>query len=572
MRTNVEGNPGADGNAARVWQRGATRRSILDAARSIAAREGVEAFSLNTVAKESGLSITTIFAYYAAKNDVFNAIVAEDLVAFARSINATYMSSPDSYSQSGAEAATEAAQPATVVQIIAPPQSESGNEAAKQAEPPRVDAWLERRLRVFEKSLGDIEGRLATAQRDSSAAKATVEESIKIFSARLETSEKRTADISKDLTTRMAASETRLRDTSADIRARLLNACTRIDVLEATARQTVSDGAFAMPAVEVPPDPVEPQPAAAKPEENITSDSYIAAARKAAQTAATLANIEKPRKKAMTPINFGNRTVAIICAAIAVLFTTGAAFAFAVGYRTGISTPIRIIVPHGSAVAHRAANKVASAFPINTPLDRLSSLANGGNPSAELLIGLKYYRGEGTAVNLPEAAKWIVRAANAGDAMAQFWMGEIYSRGDGVSSDTAQALHWYELAAGQGNRQAMHDVGMAYAQGLGTQKDYTQAAKWFEKAAEFGLVNSQFNLAVLYERGEGVPQNLEAAYRWYAVAAQNGDYESKTRVDALGTAMSAQDLARAKAEADAFKPTLVNRAANYAPTIVASRA
>lgn len=572
MRTNAEGTPGVDGNAARVWQRGATRRSILDAARVVVAREGVEAFSLNAVAKETGLSITTIFAYYAAKHDLFGALAADDLTNFARSLNGSYMFSsgtaakPSGEAQSASPEMGEPAAPqtATIVPIDAALGAEV-EEPAKQSELPRVDAWLERRLRVFEKSLSDIETRLSIAQRDSASARATADEGIKIFATRLDACEKRNADVAKDLTTRMAAAETRLRDVSTDLRARLLNACTRIDVLEATTREVGIELSHSLPLVEVPPDPAEPAEPKVQQSVEPNSDSYIAAARKAAQTAAALADIDRPRDKRTVRVNFSNRTTMIISAAIVVLFTTGAAFAFAVGYRNGIAAPLRFVVHRGTAVAQRTTQKIALATPDKTPLDRLSALANAGNVSAELLIGLKYYRGEGVAVNLPEAAKWIGRAANADDAMAQFWMGKIYSRGDGVSADASQALHWYGLAAAQGNRQAMHDAGMAYAQGLGTQKDYTQAAKWFEKAAQLGLVNSQFNLAVLYERGEGVPQNLEEAYKWYAVAARMGDYESRTRVDALATALTPRALDRAKAEVEMFRPMVLNRAANVAP-------
>jgi TPR repeat protein/AcrR family transcriptional regulator len=581
MRTNAEGFPGADGNGARVWQRDATRRSILDAARMIVAREGVEAFSLNTVAKETGLSVAKIFAYYAAKNDVFSAIVTDDLVNFARALNGKYMflPKPDSRPSWKAETSSPVAKkpvapitPTAVPAVTAPPFD--AEISPKIPEQIHVDARIERCLHIFEKSLADMEARLSTLQLDKASEKTSADESIKTFAARLDASEKRTSEISKDLTTRMAASETRLRDVSADLRARLLNAGTRIDVLEEAAHRFSNGGSAARTAVEQPADTVDPPPSPIQGEQKEApspAEAYIAAARKVADTAAVLTEIDKPRIKRKKNLGFGKRSVTIVSLFVLVLFTTGASFAFAVGYRTGLSTPVQMIAPRTAAVAHPSP-RTALVLTAKTPLDKLWQLANAGKPAAEFLIGLKYYCGDGVGVNLPEAAKWIGRAANANDAMAQFWMGKIYSRGDGVSADAAQALHWYETAAAQGNRQAMHDVGMSYAQGLGTQKDYVQAAKWFEKAAELGLVNSQFNLAVLYERGEGVPQNLEEAYKWYAIAAQSGDSESKTRVDALATAMSPSVLDRAKAAADAFKPMALNRDANVAPqTTVPSR-
>jgi len=579
MLTNAEGN--ADRSTARVWQRGATRRTILDAARLVAAREGIEAFSLNTVAKETGLSTTTIFAYFATKNDLFTAVLSDDLATIAATMRDIYMfSAPAEEVPSPAagdvaeESAPQETPTATIVPIVTPRAGGETvaearlEEAQKPGETPRVDAWLERRLRVFEKSLGDIETRLATAQRDSGAAKSAVEEGLKIFGARLDNSEKRVADISNDLTARMSAAETRLRDASTDLRARLLNACTRIDMLEAAARHVAADAGYTPPAepvfVSEPAEEPKPDaPQSAKP----VIDSYITAARRAAQTAAALADMESSAgKKSKRTWNVSGRMRVILAAGIGVVFVAGASVAYAIGHHDGASKPIRIVVPFASGIAHRHVQHTA-ALPAAalTSLDKLSALANAGNPAAQLVVGLKYYHGDGIAVNLPQAAKWIARAANAHDAMAQYWMGEVYARGDGVSSDAAQALHWYALAAAQGNRQAMHDLGMAYAEGLGTQKDYSQAANWFAKAAALGLVNSQFNLAVLYERGEGVPQNLVEAYKWYAIAATTGDYESRTRLDAISTAMPERDLQRAKAEAAAFKPAPLNRDANVAP-------
>ena len=98
----------------------------------------------------------------------------------------------------------------------------------------------------------------------------------------------------------------------------------------------------------------------------------------------------------------------------------------------------------------------------------------------------------------------------------------------------------------QGNRKAMHNLAVALAEGTGTKKDMNEAARWFSKAASLGLADSEFNLAVLYERGLGVPQSLLDAYKWYAIAAAQGDNESKSRIEALATQLSADDRAAAQ--------------------------
>jgi localization factor PodJL len=231
---------------------------------------------------------------------------------------------------------------------------------------------------------------------------------------------------------------------------------------------------------------------------------------------------------------------------------------YAIGQNVGRSTPVRVIAPR-SALQHKSPPSKTAAV---TPLDKLTALASSGNPRAELLIGLRYLKGEGGPANKPEAAKWILKSANAHDPMGQYWAGEIYKHGDGVTADAAQAVRWYEAAAGQGNRQAMHDLGVAYAEGNGVQQDYGESARWFAKAAALGLTNSQFNLAVLYERGEGVKADLTQAYKWYAIAAKSGDGESRTRIEAIATQMPESKLAAAKAAAAAFRPAMPDPDAN----------
>lgn len=578
MRTNAEGASEA-GSTARIWQRGATRRAILDAARLVADRAGSIEFSLNTVAKEAGYSPTTIFAYFATKHDLLNAIIADDLAAFAREMRGAYpladvepaqeeepedLIEAAAHIEPAAEPMAEIA-PETVttesevpVEVVAeePSAAPAQTDANAAKEPPRVDAWLERRLRVFEKTLADVESRLAAIQKESSGAAALVEENAKIFGARLEASEKRLGELSNDLSMRMSAAEKRVRDAQSELRNNLLNVSMRLDQLEAAAKRVADQSGYAPPA-EIAPVVAE-EPAAEVEEKPLTAaaDTYLTAARRAAKTAAALAEMEQQEAKLKLP-SWINRSTLTIAGLVALMFVVGPMTAYALGEKVGRSTPVRVVVPR-VAVAHKAAVKTAML----TPLDKLSAMAASGNPRAELLIGLRYLKGDHAPVNKPEAAKWILKSAAAHDPMGQYWAAELFRHGDGVAPDAAEALRWYEAAAGQGNRQAMHDLGIAYAEGLGTDKDFAQSAHWFARAAELGLTNSQFNLAVLYERGEGVQQSLTDAYKWYAIAAAQGDSESQSRIDAIATQLKPAILAAAKTAAAAFKPQQPDSDAN----------
>jgi localization factor PodJL len=207
-----------------------------------------------------------------------------------------------------------------------------------------------------------------------------------------------------------------------------------------------------------------------------------------------------------------------------------------------------------------------------SPLDELSALATSGNGKAQLIVGLKYLKGDnGIAKNPVEAAKWIARAAQRGEPIAQYWAGYVYQNGVGVTADQDAALRWYEAAADQGNTKAMYNLGVGYAQGWTGARDAPEASRWFARAAQLGYVDAQFNLAVLYERGLGVPPNLSDAYKWYAIAAKSGDVESKKRLDALATQLSADDLAAAQRSALMFKPTPIVSEANSLPVLDLNR-
>jgi localization factor PodJL len=536
-------------------------------------------FSLNTVAKEAGFSTTTVFAYFATKQDLILGVMADDLSKFATQMRDSYMFVPEETSHSpedaqgdaipeselaagpeaivlpepALEAAAEAmASPETSVVPFASP-AESRPE--KPFEPPRVDAWLERRLRVFEKSLADIESRLAAVQKESTTASAQVDENTKIFGARLDASEKRISELSGDLTTRMAAAEKRLRDAQTELRTSLLNASMRIDQLEAAARHVVAQTGYVPPVEIAAPVEFDPSSGEAPADKPLTAaaDTYLSAARRAAQAAAALADMEQTEEKTKFP-PWLNRTNMLVAGGVVVFFVLGAMVSYAIGQNVGRSTPVRVVVPR-SAMQHKSPPTAAI-----TPLHKLSALASTGNPRAELLIGLHYLKDENA--DKPQAAKWILKSANAHDPMGQYWAAEIYKHGDGVTADATQALRWYEAAAGQGNRQAMHDLGVAYAEGKGVPQDYGESARWFAKAAALGLTNSQFNLAVLYERGEGVKPDLAEAYKWYAIVAKTGDAESKARIEAIATQMPQSKLAAAKAAAAAFRPGMPDPGAN----------
>src|SRR5215472_16597918 len=66
----------------------AARVALLDAARRIAAREGIEAIRLSAVADEANIAHATAYGYFRSRRELLQSVVAEDLNALSRAMRA----------------------------------------------------------------------------------------------------------------------------------------------------------------------------------------------------------------------------------------------------------------------------------------------------------------------------------------------------------------------------------------------------------------------------------------------------------------------------------------------------
>lgn len=192
----------------------------------------------------------------------------------------------------------------------------------------------------------------------------------------------------------------------------------------------------------------------------------------------------------------------------------------------------------------------------------LREAADAGDPKAMFEIGSRYAEGRGVKDDMAAAAKWYERSAEAGFAPAQYRIGNLYEKGLGVSRDVAKAKTWYQMAAAQGNASAMHNLAVLFAMGADGVADNDSAARWFIEAAELGVKDSQFNLGILAAKGIGMPQNLEESYKWFALVAKTGDQDASAKRDEVAKMLRPEQLERARAAAELWKPKTVDAAAN----------
>jgi localization factor PodJL len=78
-------------------------------------------------------------------------------------------------------------------------------------------------------------------------------------------------------------------------------------------------------------------------------------------------------------------------------------------------------------------------------------------------------------------------------------------------------------AALKGDATAAYEVGVRYAEGRGVAASYEDAAKWYDRAAQAGVVPAMFRLGTLYEKGLGVKKDFDVARRYYMQAAERGN-------------------------------------------------
>jgi localization factor PodJL len=211
-----------------------------------------------------------------------------------------------------------------------------------------------------------------------------------------------------------------------------------------------------------------------------------------------------------------------------------------------------------------ATTPVAAALPVPTGIEpqALVDAANGGDALAIYEVGNRIFDGRGVAANPASSVAWYTKAASLGFAPAEYRLGSLYEKGVGVGVDPAKAVEHYSTAAKAGNISAMHNLAVLYATGTLGAPDFTSAAKWFTEAANHGVRDSQFNLAILFAKGSGVTQDLVQSYKWFGIAAKDGDVDAAQKRDEVGKVLSAEQLTKAKAEVDGWKPAATDDKAN----------
>jgi localization factor PodJL len=134
----------------------------------------------------------------------------------------------------------------------------------------------------------------------------------------------------------------------------------------------------------------------------------------------------------------------------------------------------------------------------------------------------------------PEAGPLALREAAArGDAKAQFIIASRYLDGQSVAQDLPKAAYWYQQAASRGLAPAQYRLATLFERGKGVPQDAATAMLWYERAAEGGNLKAMHNAAVIAAGNQAGTPNYDKAFRWFLAAAEQGLHDSQFNLAVL---------------------------------------
>ena len=193
-------------------------------------------------------------------------------------------------------------------------------------------------------------------------------------------------------------------------------------------------------------------------------------------------------------------------------------------------------------------------------LYRMAAIA--GHGPAAIRYGLALAEGRGVARDRKAAEAWLRHALECGYAEAALFLGDLAApaamQRDGKPAQAAArvAVDWYRQAAEAGIATAQVKLAGASFAGAGVDRDFPTALIWYRRAADQGTAEAQYVLGVWWSGGVVGPIDTVEGHKWLLLAERQGHANAtKVRLKALET-LSAADLRRAEAAANAFRPRL----------------
>ncbi len=139
-------------------------------------------------------------------------------------------------------------------------------------------------------------------------------------------------------------------------------------------------------------------------------------------------------------------------------------------------------------------------------LQRWKSASKAGSREANFLLGFLY---DGVLQNEKEALFFFKKAALSGHIQAQVNVGLKYEKGEGTNVNREKAIYWYSLAAFNQDDNAQFRLASLLQDESGKAKE---SHFWFGRSAELGNPEAHLALATNFILGRGVDKDLTLAH------------------------------------------------------------
>jgi localization factor PodJL len=472
-----------------------------------------------------------------------------------------------------------------------------------------ADPAIDRRLTGIENALSDISGRMETSERRNAGAQ--VEEDF------------------RELVLRVDAADKRHRDALTELRAAVKEASNHLEPerpLERPPEQPIvappvapvapppfdlppfaehnpqpvfhqADAPAAAAGVPPPPPPVfdsaelfSEQPAdiadpfaadAVSPAGAAGQESFLAAARRSARSAAAAETDQTPRgpvggfswgfaRGAATPADAAGSTRFVLITGIALLVVIAVAAGIMLSRNT--NTPRQqpalsaLLAPNpapppatttatptapsiATAPSSATGNQASTSAPQAAEPDTTARYTPPSSPvvrkSRTSTAPVSVVKAPPVHAPAPQAAtpsqhaatlspmQRLAALANSGSVQGELLLGMAYLDGQGTTVNEAEAARWLERAANQGNAIAAYRLGTLYERGHGVPANAAKSVQLYMTAAKAGNRKAMHNVAVAYAQGVGIARDYGKAAQWFTRAADLGLADSQFNLAVL---------------------------------------
>jgi uncharacterized protein len=186
-----------------------------------------------------------------------------------------------------------------------------------------------------------------------------------------------------------------------------------------------------------------------------------------------------------------------------------------------------------------------------TALKEWKPLAEKGDGTAQIALGVMYRNGKGVKKDPHEAVKWVRLAANQGLDDAQYMLGEMYLLGEGVTRDFEEGSNWIALAADQGNADALYTQGLVLYEKEGDTEKNKLAKEKLLIAAEQKHPGAMYLLGEI-SLNENTPKDFINSYMWFYLAEALEHEGAKEALNKVGRKLTRSQIEEAEKNALEF--------------------